>query len=111
MFTNLPQEADDHTLPGKFATGDEQAADASWVHQVHVACRELFGCAAANLICGQNESKKDNAKPQTFWDPIANENFEPSALEPGTWNSKLGPIAQIYEECRADTCALYLQSF
>ena len=40
-------------------------------------------------------------------DPITNETFE-SCYEEGEVWSKFGSISSSYEECRADTCGLYL---
>lgn len=77
-------------------------------NEVHTACHELLGHGVGKLIYRSADGTIPNAP---FKDPITGEEFS-SCYEKGEdWNGKFGPISTSYEECRADTCALFLCSF
>lgn len=72
-------------------------------YEVHVACHELLGHGVGKLIF----RNADGTCP-TYTDPITGEKFESCYEEGDVYNTKFGAISTSYEECRADTCGLYL---
>ena len=72
---------------------------------MQVGCHELLGHGVGKLIY-----RDADGKAGTYVDPITNESFESCYEEGEVWNTKFGAISSSYEECRADTCALYLQT-
>lgn len=76
-------------------------------YQVHVAVHELLGHGVGKLIY----EDEDGNCPQEFVDPLTNETFVSCYKKGETWNTKFGAISSSYEECRADTCGLFLATF
>jgi len=96
-----------HTSPHEFADWQQTKLleeNTFRFYEVHVACHELLGHGVGKLIYREGA---DGPTP-TFVDPVTKEEFQSCYEEGETWTSKFGPIATSYEECRADSCALYL---
>jgi len=74
-------------------------------YEPQLACHELLGHGVGKL-----NYRDENGNADTYTDPITNETFESCYEKDETWN-KFGAISTSYEECRADTCGLYLQAF
>jgi len=92
-----------------FATPDQAKTLAEHTvkaFELHVACHELLGHGVGKL----NYRGQDGSCP-TYTDPFTKEKFESCYEEGETWSSRFGSIATSYEECRADTCGLFLASF
>ena len=70
---------------------------------IQLACHELLGHGVGKL-----NYRGDDGKCPSWTDPITNESFESCYEKDETWTTKFGSMATSYEECRADTCALYL---
>jgi len=68
------------------------------VYQVQVGCHELLGHGVGKM---HYTSRK-------WTDPITKEEYESCYEKDDTWSSKFGAISSSYEECRADTCGVYL---
>ena len=94
----------------QFATEDQKlklSKHSPKAYQVHVAVHELLGHGVGKLIY----EDADGNCPHSFVDPLTNETFTSCYKEGETWNSKFGSISTSYEECRADTCGLFLSTF
>ena len=73
-------------------------------YETHVACHELLGHGVGKLIYRNS----DGSAP-VFTDPVTGEQFTSCYEEGETWNGRFGAFSSSYEECRADTCGLFLQ--
>ena len=79
--------------------------------QNHSRCQEIF--VGGHELLGHGSGKliyrsADGTIPYTFVDPLTGENFQSCYEQGEDWNGKFGDISCAYEECRADTCSLYL---
>ena len=72
-------------------------------YEVHIACHELLGHGVGKTI-GRNP---DGSAP-TYTDPVTGEAYQSCYEQGETYNGKFGAFSTSYEECRADTCGLYL---
>ena len=71
-----------------------------------VGCHELLGHGVGKLIY-----RDKDGKASTFTDPITNETYESCYEEGEDYAQRFGDFSGSYEECRADTCAMFLQTF
>jgi dipeptidyl-peptidase-3 len=72
-------------------------------YEIHVACHELLGHGVGKTIY-----RPDEGPLPTFTDPITGEQYQSAYEKEDTWSTRFGKISSSYEECRADTCGLYL---
>ena len=76
-------------------------------YKLHVALHELIGHGSGKLFMEKKEGGLNFDPEQTF--NLLNGEKVTSYYKNGeSWNEKFGAISCSYEECRADTCGLYL---
>lgn len=76
-------------------------------YELHVALHELIGHGSGKLFF-EDENGRLNYDPETTFKLLSEEKVD-SHYKPGeTWNEKFGNISCSFEECRADTCGIFL---
>ena len=76
-----------------------------------VALHELLGHGTGKLLTKDVETGKYNFDYENLLNPYTNEKIDTCYLSNETWSSKFGKLHSGYEECRADSVALYLAWF
>lgn len=76
-----------------------------------VALHELLGHGTGKLLTKDVDTGKLNFDPEQVLNPFTNEKITSYYLSNETWSSKFGKLHSGYEECRADTVALYLAHY
>jgi dipeptidyl-peptidase III len=76
-----------------------------------VALHELLGHGTGKLLTKNVDTGDFNFDPQKVKNPFTGEEITTFYLSTETWSSKFGKLHSGYEECRADTVALYLAHF
>lgn len=80
------------------------------VYEMHVACHELMGHGVGKLFVKKADGSF-NFDIENVRNPLTGEPITTWYEEHETWNGKFGSISASYEECRADTCGYWLQTF
>jgi dipeptidyl-peptidase-3 len=76
-----------------------------------VALHELLGHGTGKLLTQDVDSGKFNFDQDKLINPFTNEKITTFYKSNETWSSKFGKLHSGYEECRADTVALYLAHY
>lgn len=76
-----------------------------------VALHELLGHGTGKLLTKNVDSGELNFDPEKVKNPFTNEEITSFYMSTETWSSKFGKLHSGYEECRADTVALYLAHY
>lgn len=76
-----------------------------------VALHELLGHGTGKLLTQDVDSGKLNFDQDKLLNPFTNEKITTFYKSNETWSSKFGKLHSGYEECRADTVALYLAHY
>lgn len=77
---------------------------------MHVACHELMGHGAGKMFY-RNKDGSFNFDQTTVKNLLNGESINSWYEEGETWNGKFGDFSTSFEECRADICGFWLQSF
>jgi len=80
------------------------------VYEMHVACHELMGHGSGKMFY-RNKDLTFNFDSANVKNLLTGENITTWYEEGETWNGKFGNFSTSYEECRADVCGFWLQSF
>ena len=75
-----------------------------------VALHELLGHGTGKLLTKNVETGELNF-PETLMNPYTGKTITTYYLSTETWSQKFGKLHSGYEECRADTVALYLMHY
>lgn len=76
-----------------------------------IALHELLGHGSGKLFVQSKETGEFNFDKDTVINPLTNEKVETWYMSSETYHSKFKKMHSAYEECRADTTALYLSHF
>jgi len=76
-----------------------------------VALHELLGHGSGRLLVQNVESGEFNFDKENLINPVTNEKINSWYMSNETWQGKFNKLHSAYEECRADTVALYLSHF
>lgn len=76
-----------------------------------VALHELLGHGTGKLLTQDIDTGTFNYDPEKVLNPFTNEKVTTFYKSNETWSSKFGKLHSGYEECRADTVALYLAHY
>lgn len=76
-----------------------------------VALHELLGHGSGKLFVKDVETGEFNFDIEKVINPVTNKKIETYYMSNETWMSKFKKLHSAYEECRADTVAMYLSHF
>jgi dipeptidyl-peptidase-3 len=76
-----------------------------------VALHELLGHGTGKLLEKNVETGEFNFPQDEFMNPFTGKPIETYYLSTETWSQKFGKLHSGYEECRADSVALYLMNY
>ena len=76
-----------------------------------IALHELLGHGSGKLFTQDIETKEFNFDHEKLLNPLTGKKIETWYMSNETWMSKFKKMHSAYEECRADTVAMYLSHF
>merc|ERR1712167_327995 len=76
-----------------------------------VALHEFLGHGTGKLLEKNVETGEFNFPQKEFMNPFTGKPIETYYLSTETWSQKFGKLHSGYEECRADSVALYLMNY